>query len=139
MPCNAEFGIVDHVEPGKAYDASYEPEKYGCVSISDDYLNDWWDRLSVLPSYFHDLNRPEKGLARFGVTLIRNPRGNLQKLRLPIPGWGPRRNCAPCWKFCGTRQGAENLSSIMAYKNACPAGNRKAGVFYRFPASSMVR
>lgn len=70
MPCNAEFGIVDHVEPGKAYDASYEPEKYGCVSISDDYLNDWWDRLSVLPSYFHNLNRPEKGLARFGVTLI---------------------------------------------------------------------
>lgn len=70
MPCNAEFGIIEQLDPGKAYDASYEPEKYGCVSIDDDYLNDWWDRLSALPTYFHNLNRPEKGLARYGITLI---------------------------------------------------------------------
>ena len=70
MPCNAEFGIIECLEPDKAYDASYEPEKYGCVSVDDDYLNDWWVKLSDLPTYFHNLSRPETGLARCGVTLI---------------------------------------------------------------------
>lgn len=65
-----EFGIIDNIDPAKDY-GHYEPEKYGCVYIDDDlYINDWWDRLSLMKTYFHSLNRPSFGLARWGVTLI---------------------------------------------------------------------
>lgn len=65
-----EFGIIDNIDPVKDY-GHYEPEKYGCVYIDDDlYINDWWNRLSLMKTYFHSLNRPSFGLARWGVTLI---------------------------------------------------------------------
>lgn len=66
----AEFGIIDNIT--EQYDFSdYEPEKYHCIFISDDlYLNDWWDKLLLLKTYFHNLDRPSYGLARYGVTLI---------------------------------------------------------------------
>lgn len=70
MPCVQEFGILDRIDPLRDYGRSYTPEQYGCVAIDDDYLNDWWPRWAELPSYFHCLSRPEKGLARYGVTLL---------------------------------------------------------------------
>ena len=36
----------------------------------DDYLDDWWSRLELIPTFFHTLDRPELGLARYGITLI---------------------------------------------------------------------
>ena len=65
----AEFGIVDNIE---LYTENvYEPELYRCVYIDDDvYISDWWERLKVMKTYFHNLNRPAFGLARWGVTLI---------------------------------------------------------------------
>ena len=65
-----EFGIIDKIEKDKDY-SKYEPQKYHCVFIDDEvYINDWWDRLVLMKTYFHNLNRSATGLARWGVTLI---------------------------------------------------------------------
>jgi hypothetical protein len=69
MPCVAEFGIIDELEKEKDY-SQYEPEKYHCVAIDDDFINDWWNDLALIKTYFHSYNRPEFALARWGVTLI---------------------------------------------------------------------
>lgn len=69
MP-KAEFGIIEKIDAKKDY-SGYDPETYRCIRISDDvYINDWWPALSVMKTYFHSLNRPAAGLARWGVTLI---------------------------------------------------------------------
>ncbi len=65
-----EFGIIEKVGRDRDY-SKYEPHKYHCVFIDDEiYINDWWDRLILIKTYFHNLNSPETGLARWGVTLI---------------------------------------------------------------------
>lgn len=65
-----EFGIIEQIDPAKDY-SGYEPETYHCTAIDDDrYINDWWDRLVLMKTYFHNLKRPATGLARWGVTLI---------------------------------------------------------------------
>lgn len=69
MPCIAQFGIIDEFEKSRDY-STYEPEKYQCVGINDDYLDDWWEQLSLLKTYFHCYERPAVALARWGITLI---------------------------------------------------------------------
>ena len=69
MPCVHDFGIVEDVS-ALPEEIPCEPEKYGCIWIDDDYLDDWWPRLALLPTFFHTLDRPERGLARYGITLI---------------------------------------------------------------------
>ncbi|RKD22386.1 hypothetical protein SAMN02745883_00771 [Caminicella sporogenes DSM 14501] len=65
-----EFGIIDKIDKNKEY-IKYEPEKYNCVTIDDDiYIDDWWEELSKMKTYFGDLNSPNMSLARHGVTLI---------------------------------------------------------------------
>lgn len=69
MPCIAQFGIINEFEKSRDY-STYEPEKYQCVGINDDYLDDWWEQLSLLKTYFHCYERPAVALARWGITLI---------------------------------------------------------------------
>ena len=69
MACVAEFGIINEFEKDKDY-SDYEPLKYNCVSIDDDILDDWWNKLSSMKTYFHCYSRPDFALARHGVTLI---------------------------------------------------------------------
>lgn len=69
MPCVAEFGIIDDFEKDKDYSV-YEPEKYHCIPINDDFINDWWNNLMQIKTYYHCYSRPEFALARWGVTLI---------------------------------------------------------------------
>lgn len=65
----AEFGIIENIDETQKY--SYNSEKYNCIFIDDDiYIDDWWDKLVLLKTYFHSLDRPEFGLARWGITLI---------------------------------------------------------------------
>lgn len=66
----AEFGIIDDFDTNKDYGHSYEPERYHCVAICDDALDDWWERLTEMNSYFHCFSRPSKALARWGITII---------------------------------------------------------------------
>ena len=65
-----EFGIIEEIEQDKDY--SFEqPEKFRCVFIDDDlYIDDWWEKLVLMKTYFHNLNRPAQGLARYGITWI---------------------------------------------------------------------
>lgn len=69
MACVAEFGIIDNFEKDKDY-SNYEPQKYNCIAINDDILNDWWDDLTLIKTYFHCYSRPDFSLDRWGVTLI---------------------------------------------------------------------
>lgn len=75
MPMVHEFGImlVDP-QPGERYDA-YEPKKYGCITVNDDLVEVFAPKLAEMPCYWHTLERPEKGLAYCGITLI--PPGSL--------------------------------------------------------------
>lgn len=84
----AEFGIIDDFDPQKDYDDSYEPERYHCIAICDDALNDWWDDIQDMRTYFHCYNRPETALARWGVTLI--PPESLGQLKLHTTNSVPR-------------------------------------------------
>lgn len=50
------------------------------MPIDDEvYIEDWWDKLALLKTYFHNLNRPDFGLARWGISLI-PPESHLIKL-----------------------------------------------------------
>lgn len=69
MPCVHDFGIVEDLS-ALPEEIAYEPEKYGCVWIDDDYLDGWQPRLALIPTFFHTPDRPERGLARYGITLI---------------------------------------------------------------------
>ena len=70
MPCNAEFGIIDCLDKSKDYGGEYDPIKYSCVAVDDDVINDWWERLTAMKTYFHCYSRPETALVRWGITLI---------------------------------------------------------------------
>ncbi len=71
MPMVHEFGIMlTNPVPGLRYDA-YEPEKYGCIAVHDEIVEKFGDSvLRDLPVFWHTVDRPEKGLAYCGITLI---------------------------------------------------------------------
>ncbi len=65
-----EFGIMmDNPIKNKRYD-EYEHERYDSISIHDDYIFPLLNLFSEIDCYWHTLDRPEKGLAYYGVTLI---------------------------------------------------------------------
>lgn len=73
----AHFGIIDCLDRQKDYSVFNDGlnfkdclEKYHCVAIPDDVINDWWDGLTLMKSYYHQFDRPDTALARWGVTLI---------------------------------------------------------------------
>ena len=45
-----EFGIIDNFQPNQKYTA-YEPEKYHCIAINDECIDDWWERLLMIRTY----------------------------------------------------------------------------------------
>jgi hypothetical protein len=66
----AEFGIIDNFDKDKYYPEKYEPDRYGCIAICDDALNDWFHPFSETNTYCQTYSRPWKGFDRYGVTLI---------------------------------------------------------------------
>ena len=65
-----EFGIMQiPPEKGERFDF-YEPEKYNCIYIDDDYIEPLLAELQTVACYWHTLLKPEKGLAYYGITLI---------------------------------------------------------------------
>jgi hypothetical protein len=69
MPCVHEFGIINNFDKQRDY-SDYSLEKYNCISVDDDVINELYDSLLVMKSYFHRFDRPEFGLAYYGVTII---------------------------------------------------------------------
>ena len=64
------FGIMDQPpQPGWDY-GDYAPENYVCAWVEDDLLNQAGEALSEIDVYWDSLDRPGKGLAWYGVTLI---------------------------------------------------------------------
>lgn len=65
-----EFGIMkgDPVK-GRRYD-DYEPQKYDCISVEDEYIERIGSDLTTLKCYAHTLDAPIDGLAYYGITLI---------------------------------------------------------------------
>ncbi len=69
MMAKHEFGIMKRApSPGERYD-TYEPERYGCISVPDEDLEGLFADLRI-NVYWHTLDRLEKGLAYCGITLI---------------------------------------------------------------------
>lgn len=69
MPVH-KFGIMQtKPKNGKKYD-DYEPQKYKCISVDDDYILPLLEKFRGVKCYWHTLDRAEFGLAYYGVTLI---------------------------------------------------------------------
>jgi len=64
----AGFGIIKNFDKNKIYANEYISQKYNCVSIDDDVIEFWWERLRIMKSYFHCYNRPGLGLATWRNT-----------------------------------------------------------------------
>ena len=65
-----EFGIMDSPpEKGKRYE-KYEPEKYDCISVNDDYLEDILSDFNHIDFYWHTADAEGKGICYTGITLI---------------------------------------------------------------------
>lgn len=69
MPCVHEFGIVDDFNILKEYN-KYTPQKYNCISVDDELINSLSEQLSIMKTYYHLFDRPEYGLAYWGITII---------------------------------------------------------------------
>lgn len=64
------FGIMQTApKTGKRYD-NYTPEKYNCISVDDVYILPLLEKLRGVQCFWHTLDRPEFGLAYYGITLI---------------------------------------------------------------------
>jgi len=48
----------------------YEPEKYDCIKVHDNHIELLLNQLKTVDTYWHTLERPEKGIAYHGVTII---------------------------------------------------------------------
>lgn len=79
-----EFGMMERdPRPGERYD-TYEPERYHCISVHDDYLEDILGDFGEIPFYWHTLDRPGYGLAYTGITLI--PPGSIPAFLRALTG-----------------------------------------------------
>ena len=56
-------------EPEQIFE-EYEPEKYDCIAVDDEYVQEEAEMLAGVSVYWHGLDRPESGLAYHGITLI---------------------------------------------------------------------
>ena len=65
-----EFGLMptDPIK-GKRYDWS-EPQEYNCITVNDDYILPLLNQFKVIKCYWHTIDRCERGLAYWGITLI---------------------------------------------------------------------
>ena len=65
-----EFGImIADPEPEQIFE-EYEPDKYDCIAVDDEYVQAVAEKLAGVSVYWHGLDRPESGLAYHGITLI---------------------------------------------------------------------
>jgi len=65
-----EFGIMQNNPTGEERFDSYEPQKYNCISVDDDFIESIITEFQSIDCYWHTLQRSEKGLAYCGITLI---------------------------------------------------------------------
>ena len=73
----AYFGIINDFDEHKDYSyfsdcLSYKEclAKYHCIAIPDEIINDWWDGLITMKSYYDRFSEPNTALSRWGETLV---------------------------------------------------------------------
>lgn len=65
-----QFGIMQKTpQPGKRYD-TYEPGKYHCISVDDEFIEAKLSGFADIACFAHTVDEPIKGLAYCGITLI---------------------------------------------------------------------
>ncbi|ACV63007.1 conserved hypothetical protein [Desulfofarcimen acetoxidans DSM 771] len=65
-----EFGIFEtDPAPEASYD-TFEPEKYNCIAVDDDYIEPLLEKLRLLETYSYRISLPIKGLEYTGITLL---------------------------------------------------------------------
>ncbi len=70
MLAKHEFGIMQNApKQGKRYD-EYEPQKYNCISVNDDCLENIIANFNNIDFCWHTLDVRGKGLEYCGITLI---------------------------------------------------------------------
>ncbi len=65
-----EFGIMQKEPSPKARFDIYEPQKYNCIVVDDDFIEPIMADLQNVDCYWHTLQKTGKGLAYCGITLI---------------------------------------------------------------------
>ena len=65
-----QFGIMMTDPAPEQIFEEYEPEKYDCIAVDDEYVQEVAEMLAGVSVYWHGLDRPESGLAYHGITLI---------------------------------------------------------------------
>lgn len=65
-----EFGFMQTHPMNDEKFNTYEPEKYNCIAIHDDFIEPILTDLLSVDCYWHSLQTAEKGLAYCGITLI---------------------------------------------------------------------
>ncbi|MBP1546956.1 MAG: hypothetical protein J6A37_10180 [Oscillospiraceae bacterium] len=65
-----EFGIMETAPvSGERFDV-YEPEKYNCISVNDDFIEPVIHKLTGIKFFAHTVDFPINGLNYCGITLI---------------------------------------------------------------------
>lgn len=64
-----EFGMMRRPPGDERYD-TYDPEKYDCIAIDDDYIEPLIPEFDGILCYWHTRLTPGDNLAYCGVTLI---------------------------------------------------------------------
>ncbi len=65
-----EFGVMENSPYESERFDKYEPEKYNCIKIHDDFIEPLLDEFKTIPCYWHTIKEPEMNLAYCGITLI---------------------------------------------------------------------
>jgi hypothetical protein len=65
-----DFGIMQEDPSYKERFDIYEPQKYNCIEVDDDFIEPILMDLQGLNCYWHTLQKEGKGLAYCGITLI---------------------------------------------------------------------
>lgn len=65
-----EFGIMNNKPMNKERFDEYNPNKYNCISVDDDFIESISSELQNVSCYCHTLQNKCDGLAYCGITLI---------------------------------------------------------------------
>lgn len=65
-----EFGLMPSEPSSNERFDRYEPDKYNCIVIDDDFIEPLLVDLQEIDCYWHTRRIANKGLAYYGITLI---------------------------------------------------------------------
>ncbi len=65
-----QFGLMERPpQKGERFE-QYEPERYGCIAVSDELIDGLDEAFGRIAAFSHTINQPCHGLVKAGITLI---------------------------------------------------------------------